>query len=183
VDKDDGKDDPDDEDTSEPDKTVKNYVTDNSTDSCFVQDAVKLGIIGLLCKVIKNGSHIHQLPLKNLVDTGLSGGQRETKEDIVDLIATKIVQAPAMDLGPLLVVPVDKGLRPKEALAAMDQDGVKFSVMGGGHQARARRKVASQEKYKELIKANPGVILPTCWVYAMGILDLIDKYEVILTRL
>ena len=151
--------------------------------SCFVQEAaVKLGIIGLLCKVKKqDGTHIHQMKLSKLVDVGLSGGQRDNVEAIVDLIAKKIVEAPAMDLGPLLVVPVDRGLRPIEALAAMDNKTPTFSVLGGGHQARARRKVSQQEKHKEMLRKNPGVTTPFCWVYAMGILQLIDEFEVILT--
>ncbi len=172
-----------DEDTSEPDKTVKNYVKWMKLLmlSCFVQEAVKLSIIGQLCKVLKkDGTHIHQFNLDKLVDVGLSGGQRETVEETVDLLAEKIKKAPGMDLGPLLVVPVDRGLRPIEALAAMEQDGARFAVMGGGHQARARRKVAGQEKNKELLRANPGVTRPLCWVYATGILQLIDDFEVIL---
>jgi hypothetical protein len=151
--------------------------------SCFVQEAaVKLGIIGLLCKVKKHdGTHIHQMSLTKLGDVGLSGGQRDNVEGIVDLIAKKIVEAPGMDLGPLLVVPLDRGLRPMEALAAMDNDSATFSVLGGGHQARARRKVSQLEKHKELLRKNPGVTTPFCWVYAMGILQLIDEFEVILT--
>jgi hypothetical protein len=184
--KDEGKHASDEEDTSEPDKMVKNYVKWMKLLmlSCFVQEAVKLSIIGKLCKVMKkDGTHIHQLNLSKLVDVGLSGGQRETSEVIVDVIAKKIVKLPGVDLGPLLVVPVDRGLRPTEALAAMEQEGARasFSVLGGGHQARARRKVLGDDKYKELIRANPGVTNPLCWVYATGILDAIDEFEVILT--
>ena len=64
--------------------------------SCFVQEAaVKLGIIGLLCKVKKqDGTHIHQMKLDKLVDVGFSGGQRDNVEAIVDLIAKKIVALP-----------------------------------------------------------------------------------------
>ena len=102
--------------------------------SCFVQEAaVKLGIIGMLCKVNKkDGTHIHQMSLTKLLDVGLSGGQRDNVERIVDLIAKKIVEAPGMDLGPLLVVPQDRGLRPQEALAAMENELANFSVLGGG---------------------------------------------------
>ena len=53
-----------------------------------------------------------------------------------------------------------------------------MTVMGGGHQARARRRVGQQ--IPELIKTYPEVMLPACWVYAMGGLKVIDEFEVIL---
>ena len=52
-----------------------------------------------------------------------------------------------------------------------------MQVMGGGHQARARRKVSQQ--HPEVITANPEVARPVCWVYAMGHLQIVDEFEVI----
>jgi hypothetical protein len=91
--------------------------------SCFLQAALKLRIIGTLCKVKKDGSHIHQLRMEQIVDVGLQGGQRDTDNATVDRITKKILAAPGIDLGPLLVVPLDRGLRPGEVLTALAQDG------------------------------------------------------------
>jgi hypothetical protein len=91
--------------------------------SCFLQAAVKLRIIGVLCKVKKGGSHIHQLRLEQIVDVGLLAGQRDTSDATVDVITQKILDAPGMDLGPLLVVPVDRTLKPSEVLTALAQEG------------------------------------------------------------
>ena len=52
-----------------------------------------------------------------------------------------------------------------------------MTVMGGGHQARARRRVGLQNP--ELIKVYPEVMRPACWVYAMGHLQIVDEFEVI----